>query len=478
MIITVFLFSASICESGDFIAYSLKIAEQRMKKEGKSSSQVMKLGDITAIAGMVYDEKNRDLLIVGQSNKGQPEITLDDLVVALRTMLPQPDPPLVSIDRTPDTKKTGKQAVVFKGKIENTQFGRDLLEADIKLKKIALDLLPSDLWGIESYFARIRNRSLQEESEDVIGSRFWFRIKEIPAFAAPEGAGVFAIRELKIQVETEVLYATIDGKPVKNLTNFHDKDGDEFAGQLTNKFMELSVIYPEIGRVKTLLDLVSLADGMKNFPSDVDIDYWLNDYKVAGFNTFKEYDLLKQQVEEKDNSGRVKHIELNGGIELQVMTIRLQAGDVTALKESVLQSRPNKNSLSWKIPIDDWKIPDALPVSEKGKPADKKSVQTGLRKNDEGFFVEAISRYLGNSDFDYSKPLPPPHIEIPKFEIYEKLQPQTQSPNGGVRVDGVDINSKPIKAGKGGSEVKEKVLDSRPSGDSPSWSVEMPEGIK
>lgn len=45
-------------------------------------------------------------------------------------------------------------------------------------------------------------------------------------------------------------------------------------------------------------------------------------------------------------------------------------------------------------------------------------------------------------------------------------------------VRGVYIDPKPTKAGKGGAEIKEKVLGSRPSGDSPSWSVDLPEGIK
>lgn len=45
-------------------------------------------------------------------------------------------------------------------------------------------------------------------------------------------------------------------------------------------------------------------------------------------------------------------------------------------------------------------------------------------------------------------------------------------------VGGITIDPKPTRAGKGGSEIKEKVLESRPSGDSPSWSVEIPEGIK
>lgn len=58
--------------------------------------------------------------------------------------------------------------------------------------------------------------------------------------------------------------------------------------------------------------------------------------------------------------------------------------------------------------------------------------------------------------------------------------PPPPSPPGGLvgGVGGVSIDPKPVKTGKGGAETKKKVLDSRPSENSPSWPVDIPEDIE
>lgn len=45
-------------------------------------------------------------------------------------------------------------------------------------------------------------------------------------------------------------------------------------------------------------------------------------------------------------------------------------------------------------------------------------------------------------------------------------------------LSGVEIDPQPFKVGKGGSEIKKKVLDSRPSDDSLSWSIEIPDEVE
>src|SRR3990167_7328928 len=376
----------SSCSGSDnhFIAYSMKAAEQSLKK-GKRNSEVKKLGGITTIAGMVYDLGNKDLMIVGQANKGQPAITVDDLAVGLRSILLYDEPPYVSIDRTPETKQTGKQKIVFKGGIDSSQYGKDLLNADIILKKIALNILSLEKCGIDSYFTRLKRKGLQQESEDVVGSRFWFRISNSPSFANLDD--VFVIREMKIAVETEVLYATINGKRVNDIKYFRDVEGDAFSEQITNKYGELSLIYPEIGRIKTLLDIVALARGIQNLPSDLDMTYWLKEHETSSINIPKNYGLLRQQVKAKDVNNRTKLIELNGGIELDAKVIRLQYGDVTVLKEVVLQSRPDTTSVSWKVPLDGWEIPNAIPVPN--EPSHKK-MQDDKTDSKKGCYIEAI----------------------------------------------------------------------------------------
>ena len=447
LFVCIITFLSAKCSLADshYMAYSMKAAEQFLKEKRRHGSHVIKLGGITAIAGMVYDQRNKDIIIVGQANKGLPEITVDDLVVGLRSILLYDEPPLVSIDRTPDTKMTGKQAVVFRGGIDNTRFGKYLLEADIVLKKLALGMLTTKSLGIESYFSRFKRRCLQQESEDIIGSRFWFKIMGSPSFAARDG--VFAIRELRIEVETEVLYATINGRKLEDITNFRDIEGDAFAEQLTNKYNELCLAYPEVGRVKTLLDLVALAKGINDLSAGLDLTYWLNKHKVSSVNIPKVYDLLRQQVKEKDANNRTKFIELNGGIELDVMVIRLQYGDVTALKEIVLQSRPDTTSVAWEVPLDGWEIPNALPV-----PNDRssKKTQKAKTKNNKGCYIEAIVRDV---------------------DVY--IDSKEKNP-GGIYMD-VQINSDSFVNETGDDELSKMLEKSRTKKNSISWKFEYNE---
>lgn len=46
---------------GPFMAYSMRAAEQHVKFRGKTDAQVIRLGGITSLAGMVYDPRNKDL---------------------------------------------------------------------------------------------------------------------------------------------------------------------------------------------------------------------------------------------------------------------------------------------------------------------------------------------------------------------------------------------------------------------------------
>lgn len=49
-----------------------------------ADSLFLRLGGITAVAGIAFDERNRDALLLGEAREGHPAMHLEDLVVALR----------------------------------------------------------------------------------------------------------------------------------------------------------------------------------------------------------------------------------------------------------------------------------------------------------------------------------------------------------------------------------------------------------
>ncbi len=204
-----FLALAATASAARFVAYSMREAENRLRQSAVRSGELVELGGITRLAGMVYDSATKDWIVVGQVGKGQ-KTSLDQLVVALRSVVVHKTWPAVSIDKTPDSDKTRLQSVRFEGGIANTAFGQQFLEADVVLKKLALGYLRSDVWGVPSYFDLSAERLRQTGVEEVVSSRFWFDIVGECLLAQREG--VAAIGELRLGVLPQVL--SMNGKPV------------------------------------------------------------------------------------------------------------------------------------------------------------------------------------------------------------------------------------------------------------------------
>lgn len=416
-------------EAGPFIAYSMKEAQRCTVITGQANLEVSELGEITDIAGMVYDPKNKDLIIVGQANEGKPKITLDDFVVAMRAGLVHNKTPLVSIDRTPETATTGKQVIRWEGGIENTQLGKDMLEADILLKEIALARVRAEVWGVRSYFSMVAEQGRKGKEEGHIASRFWFKNFR-PSLAVRED--VFAIMELDVGVKTEVLYAEIEGKRVQDMSGIRDEVGDMFAKQVAMNFSDLSIGYPVLARARPILALVSLVEGMKHLDAKSQLNFWLYEYKVSSVETPKNYELIevKEEIE-----GRNLMLTVSGGIELNPIVVRLKKGYVSALKETVLNSRPPGNVLIWHPPLEGWHIPGTEDI-ETGQSLASPSGRKG------GFSVDRVLSKTGETSTaigsrPYGSSLSPLRAEIPKFDIYRNLPSQGVFTDiGGVMLQG------------------------------------------
>jgi len=421
--------TASVCGAGPFVAYSLKESERQLKAGKRNDQLVVELGGITDIAGLVYDPATADVIIVGQINEGRPKIVLDDLVVAMRSVLVHHEYPLVSIDKTPQTPETKMQKVRFEGGIERTHLGATMLEADVVLKKLALDLLPGQLWGVDSYVAMSVQEAERVEDDDHIASRFWFKC-DAPALAARDD--VFAIMELGVSVETEVLAAEIDGKPVDDLSSIEDEIGTRFARQMEASLDDLATQYPVLGHARSILALVALVQGMETLGIRPELQYWLREHSVGRSDTPGEFSLLQVQREVK---GRDMIMSVSGGFEINPMVVRLQSGEVGALKEAVLTSRPADNTLVWHPPLDGWQIPGtpelAVPSTASSSSADSACM---------------LERQLQPREWDslslrpvrFTETFPAPEAKLSAVRLMDALPRQSFSTDiGGVMLSGM-----------------------------------------
>ena len=93
-------------QDGQFIAFSLNQARDQILGGAERTGDLFELGGITQLAGFVVDDSTGDLIIVGKVFREDEPLTLDDLVIALRSRIVLDQWPLVSIDMNEDRMET------------------------------------------------------------------------------------------------------------------------------------------------------------------------------------------------------------------------------------------------------------------------------------------------------------------------------------------------------------------------------------
>jgi len=442
------------CYSGSIRAFSLREAD-KLLQDGAGSQDLQHLGGITRLVGMVYDRENKDIILVGKTREDLPAITIDDLAVALRCRLLSDKYPCVSIDMTEETAQTGMQDVRFVGGIEHTQFGSDFLQSDVILKRYSLDLLKS-INGVVPYLKQyeadvvntmeINGKSVEDvkwyneaDSKNKVQeykgknslpgktsqSRFWFHVIEDES-GIVEQDGVYVIEELRLGVRAETLRnSENDGKDIQAA----DISAEEFSRQFTASYNEVCQANPLLKRLKAMFDLVCIAEGVAHLGNDrPDLNYLLGQYTITAAQTPEKYKLVHRVGEFKCEGGNVVLSQLSGGITLEAVLMALEDGDVSGLKIAVLGSRPDKETLCWDLPLDQWKMPNNQPQEE---PSSNSTPPQKLDVEFPGFSMLAQNVYfpkdttgLETSEFTGFKPpvaMPPLQQNNPQLQKHTRL---------------------------------------------------------
>jgi tetratricopeptide (TPR) repeat protein len=343
---------------GSYVAFSLTAARNTLSgtrvgaNYRETAPEVFTLGGMTHILGVLVDPATGDLILVGKRDAARQPVTLDDFVIALRSVFVQGEWPLVSID---PTGEGAPQVVRFEGGISNTQFGADLLAADYTLKTISFDIevpkagAPPSMWNL------LRKRVSGSRSDFRINSRFWF-YPILPSVLVRDG--VAAIRDLKVAVFSALDSATMNGRDVTKTID-PDEFGDvRFAKWFTDQFAQLSSEYVSVNRLRGLEELTALAASLEKIDYKVDLEYWLKQYNVRRVETPATLALVRRRERTvSPNSATPFSVSLSGGVELTALALRVRSGDVSALKRAVLSTRPSPGSTTWSFVVGNWIIP-------------------------------------------------------------------------------------------------------------------------
>jgi hypothetical protein len=344
-----------VAGSNPFLAYSMREAEHRLKMSQNHDIEVTSLGGITRLVGAVYDSSRDDLIIVGQVVPDEMSVNLDDLVVAIRSRFLHDKFPEVSIEKNNSDTSSETQTVRYEGGIEHTHLGKCFFEADVILKKISLGLLPTEIWGVHSYFDMAVEQQKKNPQERMLSTRFWFN--PVKRYSVAVRSGVIALDDLRIHIQAQLESASSATKSFPDQTDIRNKVADCFAQLLSDTYGDLCTAYPEIDALKSLMDFIAIAKGIDNLNIKPTIAYWINEYSEEHVDTLSDCPLLKR--ESKISDGDETFIfQVRGGVAARAAMSRLiEEGDITAIRDLVCMSRPDKPALTWRVPIDGWTVP-------------------------------------------------------------------------------------------------------------------------
>ena len=337
----------SSASAGDYVAFSLKRAGEVLQAgDAEMVKQALSLAGITRPHALVFDAARGDLILVGERDVKLPALTLDDWAVAVRSEFVVGRDPVVSIDQTPETPETRKQTVRFEGALKDTQFGADMLQADIVLKQLGLGKTSAEIFGVSSFLklSAVSYKAKPTEQSDF--TRFWFLPLRSESYVFARN-GIVIVEDYKIDVQNQ---RYVEGKDA----NDSDSAVNSFAQSIRTSFGDLKTMYPSLARMEQLYYLTALAQGLGVLDVEKLGDstkYWLDTYKIRHVETRSTYPLEENSTEMTLDDGRVARIWLSGGIDLDAMVVDLEDGMPDALKLYILASRPGQTSLSWEVPL-------------------------------------------------------------------------------------------------------------------------------
>lgn len=215
-------------------------------------------------------------VVVGKTT-GRPVMTLDDLVVALRSaegaqreaiscsIDPRPEgiAQLRQYDRSnPRTfgrpsqerlyqmeQALGPQTISITGVPATSHFARVLVAADYQMKRIAMNFEPSPVRGLPNYMGMIKNTGKMQP-------RWWLEPRYESVLRSPNGLA-WELKGASVKAMTEDGFFNQDG--TRQLTGKVDPMAQRWADIMTKKFDDLAVADPIFGELRNCMELAIAA---------------------------------------------------------------------------------------------------------------------------------------------------------------------------------------------------------------------------
>ncbi len=242
------------------------------------------LADMTDITGAYYDTDQDRIVFVGKDNTSAPKFDKDDLAVAIKALVFKNHIPAVSMEFKDPNNMFGPEYlnVLYYGGIEDTSFGKVLVEADYKMKQYAQGYnengqkIVSSVPGYKSHF----DRFLEKGPTPNVGSysRWWIS-PQLITVKKDDSSKSFVFDQVKMQIETEGLWSTNDPK--------WNQAAVEFAQQQTDLYDQFALETPSYAQAKQLAKVVGVVKWIED-NNIVNNFEWARDYQPKYISTPRE----------------------------------------------------------------------------------------------------------------------------------------------------------------------------------------------
>ncbi len=369
--------------------------------ENGQGASVSQLCGITELQGYVYDDFNRDIIVIGRVNASLPPVYLDDLSVALRNawvvyaeVLDDTryySCPGCSIDPNPEILKklqrisqqvseggsqgeieeclaewnrTGesRQSVRVMGIPRDTRFAKTMVEADYHLKRLVNGSAALDIPGFRSVADMKADKVRQEIREggsfESLGqslTRFWFDSGET-TYCASDGA--ISLLSCQIRLLTEYEHLTEQGV---GHSGQPDPFAERFARSFEVNYEQIAARYPIYLELRSLFRHAAIAQLLKERGAQCKgLDYLLNSHKIATTTVDRQVNGLtnvkrvsEQRTTDEGLVTTTLTVQCCGGVLVDVNPRKVSApAEFASLKRIVLKARKPAGAIWWDFELE------------------------------------------------------------------------------------------------------------------------------
>jgi hypothetical protein len=229
----------------------------------RASESERQLAEIGTVLGAVADEKAHRLYIIGDGKRA--DCALDSSVIASSLLSAEGEVPYLSIDPIEGDLEGPWMNVRVSPGVADSKLGWTMFEADRLLKSYSLGAdtvtrfpLLSGVDGFVNSFGLALELGGQDEGEEPVWSRFWFRPKRARASMTDKAITVV---EASMMVDTEVMVAR-NGK-LEPSPDAVDEGAERFAGFFSKNYKAFGKEAPIFAELEQAMRLMVIGQWVK-----------------------------------------------------------------------------------------------------------------------------------------------------------------------------------------------------------------------